>query len=115
TPHHASSAARITRHPLPPPRERPHNQPVQHAASGFTLPPPAEPDIPKLLAAMATYGKRMVGPPPAGQGCTAPPAAAGQAAPRSPSAIANRRPARSDVGAPDHMANIAQVPVGVAK
>jgi mannose-6-phosphate isomerase-like protein (cupin superfamily) len=35
-------------------------------APSLTLPPPAEPNIPKLLAAMAKYGKRMVGAPPAG-------------------------------------------------
>jgi quercetin dioxygenase-like cupin family protein len=34
-------------------------------APSLTLPPPAEPNIPKLLAAMAKYGKRMVGAPPA--------------------------------------------------
>jgi hypothetical protein len=34
-------------------------------ATRLTLPPPAEPNIPKLLEAMTKYGKRMVGAPPA--------------------------------------------------
>jgi hypothetical protein len=52
-------------------------------APSLTLPPPAEPNIPKLLAAMAKYGKRMAGRHPPGKDARAPTAAAfGRAAPR---------------------------------
>lgn len=36
-----------------------------HPASSLRLPPPAEPDMPTLLAGMAEYGIELVGPPPA--------------------------------------------------
>lgn len=35
-----------------------------HPAASRTLPPPAEPDMPALITAMAHYGIELVGPPP---------------------------------------------------